>query len=83
MANCINHYLINKSYNRCFIGFININISSATFFVNKLILAKAIPARIAPKLESMFAIGVDEMSWDDLDGKNYDWPPVAAVRAAH
>ena len=27
----------------------------------------------------MFAVGVDEMSWDDLDEANYDWPPVEAV----
>ncbi len=29
----------------------------------------------------MFAIGVDEMSWDDLDQRNYDWPAVADVWA--
>jgi 5-histidylcysteine sulfoxide synthase/putative 4-mercaptohistidine N1-methyltranferase len=29
----------------------------------------------------MFAIGVDEMSWDDLDEANYDWPPVEEVKA--
>ena len=29
----------------------------------------------------MFAIGVDEMSWDDLDDDNYDWPGVAEVKA--
>jgi 5-histidylcysteine sulfoxide synthase/putative 4-mercaptohistidine N1-methyltranferase len=53
---------------------------TATFFVNKLILAKAIPSRINPRFESMFAIGVDEMSWDDLNDANYDWPPVPQVR---
>ncbi len=53
---------------------------TATFFVNKLILAKAIPQRINPRFEAMFAIGVDEMSWDDLSDDNYDWPPVAEVR---
>ena len=53
---------------------------TACFFVNKLVLAKAIPERVNPHFESIFAIGVDEMSWDDLDGKNYDWPEVAAVR---
>ena len=52
---------------------------TATFFVNKLILAKAIPERVNPVFESTFAIGVDEMSWDDLDDRNYDWPPVAEV----
>lgn len=42
---------------------------TATFFVNKLVLAGLLKARINQRLESMFAIGVDEMSWDDLDEK--------------
>lgn len=54
---------------------------TAVFFVNKLFLAKIIDKRINPKLESVFAIGVDEMSWDDLDNNHYDWPPVSEVRA--
>ncbi len=29
----------------------------------------------------MFAIGVDEMSWDDLDEQHYNWPTVDEVRA--
>lgn len=49
---------------------------TATFFVNKLILAGIITERIDPKFESMFAVGVDEMSWDDLNEKHYDWPSV-------
>lgn len=53
---------------------------TATFFTNKLILARAITHRINPKLESMFAVGVDEMSWDDLDTTHYDWPMVDEVR---
>ena len=53
---------------------------TATFFVNKLLLAKLLPNRINPKIESMCAIGVDEMSWDDLDETHYDWPSVDAVR---
>ena len=53
---------------------------TAVFFINKLYLAKAIDARINPEFESTFAIGVDEMSWDDLDNKNYNWPEVQAVR---
>ena len=53
---------------------------TACFYVNKLLLAKAIDRRVNPRFESQFAIGVDEMSWDDLDGGNYDWPPVAEVR---
>jgi len=54
---------------------------TATFFINKLILSGLIDKRINPKFESMFAIGVDEMSWDDLDESNYDWPKVAEVKA--
>jgi 5-histidylcysteine sulfoxide synthase/putative 4-mercaptohistidine N1-methyltranferase len=53
---------------------------TAVFYVNKLVLAKR-AERIDPRFESMFAIGVDEMSWDDLDEQNYDWPPVAEVWA--
>ena len=47
---------------------------TATFFINKLKLAKIIDERIDSKLESIFAVGVDEMSWDDLNEKHYDWP---------
>ena len=54
---------------------------TATFFVNKLILTGLIEHRINPEFESMFAIGVDEMSWDDLDEAHYDWPTVAEVTA--
>ncbi len=52
---------------------------TATFFINKLILAGMINTRINPEFESIFAVGVDEMSWDDLDETRYDWPGVAAV----
>ena len=54
---------------------------TATFFTNKLLLAGLITERIDPKMESMFAVGVDEMSWDDLDTTHYDWPSVEEVRA--
>ncbi len=47
---------------------------TATFFVNKLILANIIKERVNPEYESIFAIGVDEMSWDDLNSKHYTWP---------
>lgn len=53
---------------------------TAVFFINKLYLAKIIDRRINPRFESIFAIGVDEMSWDDLDNNHYDWPPVSEVR---
>lgn len=53
---------------------------TATFFINKLVLAGLIEQRINPAFESMFAIGVDEMSWDDLNDARYDWPSVTAVK---
>ena len=52
-----------------------------TFFINKLILAGLITKRINPEFESMFAVGVDEMGWDDVNEKNYNWPTPAAVKA--
>lgn len=54
---------------------------TATFFTNKLLLAGLIKQRIHPLFESMFAIGVDEMRWDDLNDTHYDWPSVAEVGA--
>lgn len=54
---------------------------TATFFINKFLLVGLIDKRIDARLESMFAVGVDEMSWDDLDDTRYDWPTVAEVRA--
>lgn len=52
---------------------------TATFYINKLIVSKIIDQRIDEKMEAMMAIGVDEMSWDDLDDNNYDWPSVDKV----
>ncbi len=54
---------------------------TATFFINKLMLAKQINERINPDFESLFAIGVDEMSWDDLNDAHYNWPDVTEVKA--
>ncbi len=53
---------------------------TATFFINKLLIARLIKTRINPRFESMFAVGVDEMSWDDLDATHYDWPTRLAVK---
>ena len=52
---------------------------TATFFLNKLLLGKFLTQRVNPKFESTFAIGVDEMSWDDLNEAHYDWPAVKEV----
>src|SRR5699024_9383678 len=54
---------------------------TATFFINKMLLARLLDARLDEHMESIFAVGVDEMSWDDLDDAHYDWPSVAAVMA--
>ncbi|MBU1641825.1 5-histidylcysteine sulfoxide synthase [bacterium] len=53
---------------------------TATFYVNKFMVAKMIDERLIPEFESMFAIGVDEMNWDDMESEHYAWPEVAAVR---
>lgn len=52
---------------------------TAAFLINKLYLAKLIDKRVNPSFESIFAIGVDEMSWDDWDETHYNWPPVIDV----
>ena len=54
---------------------------TATFFVNKLVHMKIIKERINPEFESIFAVGVDEMDWDDMDEQHYRWPTVSAVQA--
>ncbi|MGO4999197.1 5-histidylcysteine sulfoxide synthase [Oceanisphaera sp. W20_SRM_FM3] len=53
---------------------------TAVFFINKLMLGKYHHHRVNERLESMFAIGVDEMSWDDLNSAHYDWPSLADTR---
>ncbi|MCE9629874.1 MAG: 5-histidylcysteine sulfoxide synthase [Planctomycetia bacterium] len=52
----------------------------AVFYLNKLTAGRYVPERLDPALEAMMAVGVDEMSWDDLNTAHYDWPSVAAVR---
>ncbi len=54
---------------------------TATFYVNKLQVAGLITERVNPTLEAIFAVGVDEMSWDDLDTHDIAWPAVGEVRA--
>ena len=52
----------------------------AVFYVNKLIAGRFIPGRLDARLEAMMAVGVDEMSWDDLNTAHYDWPSVGTIR---
>ncbi len=54
---------------------------TSCFFINKLNVARLINQRVDADLESMLAIGVDEMSWDDLNEQHYDWPSVKQVKA--
>ncbi|HKK81549.1 MAG TPA: 5-histidylcysteine sulfoxide synthase, partial [Prolixibacteraceae bacterium] len=52
---------------------------TAVFYINKFVMAKIIDKHLNHHFESIFAIGVDEMSWDDLDENHYDWPTVREV----
>lgn len=54
---------------------------TSVFFINKLNVGGLINERPDAKIESMMAIGVDEMSWDDLNDTNYNWPTPAEVKA--
>ncbi|WP_448211265.1 5-histidylcysteine sulfoxide synthase [Colwellia sp. MEBiC06753] len=54
---------------------------TATFYINKLMLGQFIHQRINDRLEAICAVGVDEMSWDDLNSEHYDWPSVDELRA--
>jgi len=54
---------------------------TAAFYINKLVLGKILNQRIDPILESIFAVGVDEMSWDDLNDAHFDWPTVEKVKS--
>ena len=53
---------------------------TATFFINKLVLANILKHRVNKEFESIFAIGVDEMSWDDLNSGNYKWPTFEEIK---
>ncbi|MET3133086.1 5-histidylcysteine sulfoxide synthase/putative 4-mercaptohistidine N1-methyltransferase [Oxalobacteraceae bacterium GrIS 1.11] len=61
---------------------------SACFFMNRLRAARLIEGEsINAYFESIFAVGVDEMSWDDMSKNTMPWPEVREVadyrRAAH
>ncbi|KAF8821250.1 hypothetical protein IE077_002260 [Cardiosporidium cionae] len=47
---------------------------TAAFYINKLNLGRYLHRRVDPVIESACAVGVDEMSWDDLDCAHYEWP---------
>ncbi len=52
---------------------------TAIFYINKLIAAGIISKRINPHFESLFAVGIDEMTWD-ADTGSMHWPTVLEVR---
>jgi 5-histidylcysteine sulfoxide synthase/putative 4-mercaptohistidine N1-methyltranferase len=54
---------------------------TATFFMNKLNVSNIVSKRVNKNFESIFAIGVDEMSWDDLNKENYSWPTYEETKA--
>ena len=51
----------------------------AVFYINKLIAGRYIAERVDAGIEAMMAVGVDEMSWDDLNTAHYEWPGVRAI----
>lgn len=53
---------------------------TATFFINKMHLA-GLCERVNPAYETAFAVGVDEMDWDDLDEAHYDFPSMKDLQA--
>ncbi|VAV98886.1 Glutamate synthase [NADPH] large chain [hydrothermal vent metagenome] len=52
---------------------------TAVFFINKLNISNLVAGPVDAELEKMLAVGVDEMSWDDLDQSHYTWPTVPQV----
>eukprot|EP01094_Clydonella_sp_ATCC50884_P009883 TRINITY_DN1940_c0_g1_i3.p1 TRINITY_DN1940_c0_g1~~TRINITY_DN1940_c0_g1_i3.p1 ORF type:complete len:224 (+),score=51.05 TRINITY_DN1940_c0_g1_i3:82-672(+) len=54
---------------------------TAVFYINKLCSAGVLTEeqRPNPHYEDIFAVGVDEMSWDDMADDHFEWPPVADV----
>ena len=53
---------------------------TAAFYINKCFDYRTIKERVNADFETMFAVGVDEMDWDDLNESHYEWPSVADTR---
>lgn len=53
---------------------------TAIFYINKLVASGALKERINPHFEELFAVGVDEMTWD-ASSDSLKWPSVDEVRA--
>lgn len=52
---------------------------TAIFYVNKLVASGALKERINPHFEQLFAVGVDEMTWD-ASSDSLAWPALDDVR---
>ncbi|MDD5716342.1 MAG: 5-histidylcysteine sulfoxide synthase [Sulfuricurvum sp.] len=52
---------------------------TAIFYINKLVASGALTERINPHFEALFAVGVDEMTWD-ASSDSLQWPRVDEVR---
>ncbi|WP_424190165.1 5-histidylcysteine sulfoxide synthase [Sulfuricurvum sp.] len=52
---------------------------TAIFYINKLVASGALKERINPHFEELFAVGVDEMTWDAASD-SLKWPSVDDVR---
>lgn len=53
---------------------------TAIFYINKLIASGALKERFNPHFEKLFAVGVDEMTWDAASD-TLRWPSIDEVRA--
>ena len=54
---------------------------TACLFVNKLRVAGLLNGPVNAHFESLFEVGVDEMSWDDMSKNEMVWPSVSDVTA--
>jgi 5-histidylcysteine sulfoxide synthase len=52
---------------------------TAIFYINKLVASGALKERINPHFEQLFAVGVDEMTWD-TSSDSLRWPSIDEVR---
>jgi 5-histidylcysteine sulfoxide synthase/putative 4-mercaptohistidine N1-methyltranferase len=52
---------------------------TAVFYINKLLASGDIKEPLNREFERTFAVGVDEMYWDDLCSSNYNWPKIKEV----
>ncbi len=51
----------------------------AVLYVNKLRVAGLLNEPVNPHFESLFEVGVDEMSWDDMSKNEMRWPAIREI----